>query len=95
MSTKCYSPPLPIKPVDMQLGDVVCMVLQGNEKQIPWQYSIVKQIKDGQVTLFRPYGVHADFSCTSGVICYVGIEQYSIPVDYHTQYLLFERSELK
>lgn len=95
MSTKCYSPPLTIKPIDMKLGDVVCMVLEGDEKQTPWQYSIVKQITNATVTLFRPYGVHANFSSSSRVMCYIGIEEYKIPVNYNTQYLLFERCELK
>ena len=44
-----------ILPKDMQLGDIV--QLNGVDQ---WEYSTctVKQIKDGYVTLFRPY-VHS------------------------------------
>lgn len=37
----------------------------------------VKQIKDGQVTFFRPYVQTADFSYTGGVICYLGFEEFT------------------
>lgn len=56
---------------ELRLGDCV-EVFQG-----PYGSAIVKQIDDGQVTFFRPYGAHTDFAHTGGVICYVGVEEFS------------------
>jgi len=44
----------------------------------PFGDAIVKKIDpNGDINLFRPYGVTADFSYTGGVICYVGIEEFT------------------
>jgi hypothetical protein len=61
----------------------------------PWGSAIVQQIKDGTVTMFRPYGTTADFSCTSGVICYTGIENCEVSLESSREYLVVERKELK
>jgi hypothetical protein len=55
----------------------------------------MKQIKDGTVELFRPYGTTADFSCTGGVICYTGIEDITFSLDSARDFLVVERKELK
>ena len=55
----------------------------------------VSQIKDGMVHFFRPYTHTADFSYTGGVICYVGIEQWSVERDRDIEYTLIERKSLR
>jgi len=57
----------------------------------------VKQIKDNKLTFFRSYVHTADFSCTGGVICYVGIEEWTLDnIDTDTyEYELMTRKELK
>lgn len=59
-----------VKANELQLADVVRLAFDFEQ---PFATCIVKQIKDGTITLFRPYGAHADFSHTGGVICYTGI----------------------
>lgn len=41
----------------------------------PFADAVVRQIKDGKITLFRPYATTADFSYTGGVIPFIGIEE--------------------
>ena len=61
---------------DLQLADIVM------DADRPHQgLMAVKQIKDGNITLFRPYPHTADFSCTSGVICYTGVEEWTVRID--------------
>ena len=82
--------PIRLKARDLRLADTVQLFNTG-----PWGYAIVKQIRDGAVALFRPYGTTADFSCTGGVICYTGIEDIWLPLDSDREYLVVERKELK
>ena len=82
-----------IKPKDMQLGDRVRMIWE--KQSPPFMDSVVKQITDLNVTLFRPYVHTADFSYTGGVICYIGIDTWNIARDSSTEFLLLERVELK
>jgi len=82
-----------IKPAEMQLGDRVRMTWDNITP--PFMDSVVKQIKDRNVTLFRPYVTTADFSYTGGVICYIGIDQWNIAIDSSTEFILLERVELK
>lgn len=79
-----------IRARDMRLADTVAYSPFG-----AWNRAIVKQITPTDVVLFRPYGTTADFSYTGGVICYVGIEQYTIPLSGDAQYELLDRKELK
>ena len=74
---------------DLRLADIVDLGFN------PWGNAIVKQIKDGVVTLFRPYGTTADFSCTGGVICYTGIEEIRDSLASSREFLVIERKELK
>jgi len=60
----------------------------------PFSDCTVKQIKDGEITLFRPYVHTADFEYTGGVICTIGIEEITIPAN-ETEYLLLESKTLK
>ncbi len=80
-----------VKARDMQLADTVRYTPFGSA----WSVAIVKQITPTQVVLFRPYGTTADFSYTGGVICYVGIEEYTIPLSSDWDYQLLERKVLK
>lgn len=80
-----------ISPRDMQLGDTVRYLPFGSA----WNVAIVKQITATDVVLFRPYGTTADFSYTGGVICYVGMEQYTVPLSSDMEYELLGRKDLK
>ena len=57
---------------ELKLGDVV-EVYNG-----PWNTAIVCKIEPDGITLFRPYGTMADFSCGNRVICYTGIEEFKV-----------------
>lgn len=74
---------------DLKLADVV-QLFEG-----PFGAGIVEQIKDGVVTVHRPYGTSADFSCTSGVITYVGDERCRYDVESSARLLVWERKDLK
>jgi len=60
----------PVPAVTLGLGDVVSFDWKDG-----WDQATVNFVHpDGTVDLFRPYVQTADFSYTSGVICYVGID---------------------
>lgn len=77
-----------IKAKDLRLGDVI-QISDG-----AYHTATVKQIENGYATLFRPYTHTADFSCTAGVICYVGVENFTIRMD-EFEFILWERKDLK
>jgi hypothetical protein len=56
---------------------------------------VVKQINEGDVTFFRPYVHTTDFSFQRGVICYVGIEEYTVRINDTNEYELLERVSLR
>lgn len=60
----------------------------------PYNIMTVKQIENGQVTFFRPYVHTSDFAHTGGVICYIGIEEFTTPIRDDFEYELLERKEL-
>ena len=74
---------------ELQLADQV--IEQGNHSL---GILTVKNIVNGNVTFFRPFTHTADFSYTGGVICYVGIEEYTVTHD-RSDYTLIERRTLK
>lgn len=84
--------PLFLKVSDLRLGDVV-QLYDG-----PFGTATVFQIKDDVVHMERPYGATADFTCTSGVIAYIGHEHVRYPRDgaqaRHT-FRVWSRKELK
>jgi len=77
-----------VKAKDLQLGDVI------RPFENEYGFCTVKQIKDGWIELFRPYVHTADFSCTSGVICYIGFEDYKIEAN-DREVDLYSRVKLK
>jgi hypothetical protein len=74
-----------VKPAELQLRDVVKL------SDIPFAYAVVRQIADGKIELFRPYATTSDFSHTGGVIPYIGIEQFAIPINDSRTIELVER----
>jgi len=77
-----------VKASELKLADTIQVECSA------WNFAIVKQVTEQDVVLFRPYGVTEDFSYSGGAICYVGIEEYSIPRNDRLVRLL-ERRELK
>lgn len=78
-----------LKMSELKLGDTIRFW-----PHLKFTDSVVKQIKDGNITFFRPYVHTADFSYTGGVICYIGIEEWNHPVD-EQEIELLERINLK
>lgn len=61
-----------------------------------FQTAIVKQVTDKEVTFFRPYGTTADFEYTGGVICYVGVEEFSVArVHPGLSFMVLQRRQLQ
>lgn len=79
---------LPIE--KLQLADVVD--LGGRDG---YSYATVKQIRDNTITFFRPYVQTADFSYTGGVICYIGFEEFTLPLNHQVIYKVVSRTKLK
>ena len=65
-----------INPKDVKLGAVVSLT----SWKEAYNHSTIKNVEDGYVHLFRPYVHTADFSYAGGIICYVGIEEYKVPI---------------
>lgn len=70
---------------ELKLGDVV-ELFDG-----PFATATVKQIKDGLVHFHRPYSHGGDFTCTAGIICYTGLEEFSASVTSTSTYKLWRR----
>ena len=84
----------PVFAEELRLADRVMRMANG-EPDLELGIMTVKQIKDGAVHFFRPYTNTADFSCTSGVICYVGVEEFRVAADSSSEWFLLRRKELK
>jgi hypothetical protein len=86
----------PITTREMQLADTIVRLDYEGNVHVETGLITVKQIKDGVVHLFRPYTATADFSCTSGVICTIGYEDFKVEInDQPGQWMLLGRRELK
>jgi hypothetical protein len=85
-----------VKMSNLQIGDTV----QDTRCTMPFGTATVKNISKQEgslneyVTFFRPYVHTSDFKTTAGVICYVGIEEYTVPIVGDSEYVLFERKRL-
>ncbi len=78
---------------DLKLGDVIR--IRDNDPD-SYSDSTVHQIREGMVHLVRPYIQIADFSCTSGVIWYIGVENYKVFLDSDRTYFRIRKGpELK
>lgn len=77
---------------EMQLADTISL---SKLIDTSWRTAVVKQIKDGYITLFRPYVHTEDFSYTGGVICYLGTEEFTVSQDNSMEYTLLDRKELR
>lgn len=73
---------------DLKLADTVQL---GQERG--WGTALVKQIKDGWITLFRPYGVTSDYSHSGGVSCYIGVEEFKVLADDLTVFTVVGKSK--
>lgn len=62
---------------ELRVGDVVRYEPM---KDSAFSTVIVQSInrEKGTMTFFRPYGVHAGFTYTGGVICYTGVEEFRV-----------------
>lgn len=81
--------PKEIRVPDMQLGDTIAL-FDG-----AFGTAIVTQIKDGRITLFRPYATTANFAYSGGAIPYIGMETIEL-FDYSLHvYPLLGRKELR
>jgi len=75
----------------LKLGD---RVLDASNHQIG--VLTVYQIKGGLISFHRPYTHTTDFSTTSGLICYTGVEIFNHPIDdSRYQYELISRKQIK
>lgn len=79
-----------VKIKDLRLADVVRLY-----EDFSFPDSVVRQIKDGKVILFRPYATTADFSYTGGVIPYIGIEEVTLLASDSREVEVMGRKELK
>ena len=81
-----------IQALDLQLGDRV----HHTNWSGPYGDCIVKRLdaQNHMATMWRIYGHTADFAYTDGVICYVGVEQFSQPLNSE-EYFLLERVTLR
>lgn len=82
--------PVLVTPAEMQLGDRI----QCYEDPC-FSTGIIKSIDSHYVHIFRPYGTTAEFSYSGGVICYIGIEEYSLSRTSQLKYRLLSRTKLK
>ena len=57
--------------------------------------STVKQIKGDDITFYRPYTHTGDCSYTGGVLCYVGVEEWTDDKNRDRDWELVSRTVLK
>ena len=55
----------------------------------------VQKLTETEITFFRPYTHTGDFSYTGGVICYVGIEEWTDDRNRNRDWKLITRKELR
>lgn len=81
-----------ISTAELQVGDTV---RYADGVIGAWGSCIVKNVTVEEVTLFRPYGTCEDFLTSSGVICYIGLEEYKVLKNENSKWILYARKELK
>ena len=75
---------------ELQLADVIDLGL--NEG---YSTATVERVRETTVKCLRPYVHDAGFSCTSGVITYIGWEYVNLYIETDRQVTLLRRSVLK
>jgi hypothetical protein len=80
-----------LKTSELRLGDIV--------KAFPYDDAFstatVERIDKGLVHFFRPYVHTNDFSYTGGVMCYVGVEHFSVFQTSSQTFDVYRRVELR
>jgi len=79
-----------IKAKDLKLADTIVL-----NATMPFNRGVVNKVESGTIRVFRPYVQTADFSYTDGVICYIGIEEFSFTPNPDEEFEVLERKELK
>lgn len=73
----------------LTIGDVVLLVgSDGSYLREPYNEMTVIQANDKEVKFFRPYVSLADFTYAGGVIPYIGVEQFSVPIISPCKYIV-------
>jgi hypothetical protein len=83
-----------LKMDQLKLRDVVRMHFPHDDSPDTraWSTCVVVAIRDGQVTLFRPYAITSEMGCGGKVIGYTGVESYQVAIDdSRMEYVLLER----
>jgi hypothetical protein len=87
--TETFNPPITTYFPDVKLGDVLRLDFM---KGTPFNVGVVKNIKDGVVSVYRSYIHTSDFAHTGGVTVYQGHEDiYFDRSDETTKISLLER----
>jgi len=76
-----------IKTRELQLGDVVSLY------EGAYSTATVKKITEDLITLFRPYVHASDFPNIGGIMCYIGIEEFTIHRNTDQDFVLFFRKK--
>lgn len=79
-----------MKVSELQVGDVVQAFDSG-----PWGSAIVKQINNGKITFFRPYGTAVGSAVYAGnqVIATIGLEEFTRPASDKSMIFVWQREE--
>lgn len=75
---------------ELRLGDVVTL---DDPRKFPFDTCIVKQVSNGVISLYRPYGISSNYAHTRGVSCYMGAEEFDIHTSSTYRVQLWTRKE--
>jgi hypothetical protein len=78
---------LTLKARELKLGDVVKL------SENAWSTATVTQIKDGLISLHRPYTHTSDIEYSGGLIAYTGLETFCISQDSDTEYFVYHHDK--
>jgi hypothetical protein len=73
---------------ELKPGDIVRV---GVITQNGYDTATVKKVTDSEITFFRPYVHTSDFIIGNRVICYIGIEEFSVNLGGSFTYELVKR----
>lgn len=82
-----------VKAADVKLGDKVCIRFKDSNRIFPYGIATVIRITKKEITLFRPYVHTSNFVTSSGLIPYIGIEEYTVDRDSAVDFWLVEPGE--